>query len=122
MTDQLKQAKRIRRLNDKLRRELPHGSVVISREVGRQFSNDQLQAITELIRRYDVFGPDADLDDWHDTGVVEFEGVHLVWEIEFRLFRDDGPSLVEQAGAETERWLRILLAEEGRTQTLVGAT
>ncbi len=82
MTDQLKQAKRIRRLNDKLRRELPHGSVVISREVGRQFSNDQLQAITELIRRYDVFGPDADPDEWHGYGLIDYDGEKMIWRVE----------------------------------------
>ena len=72
MTDQLKQAKRIRRLNDKLRRQMPHGSVIISRSLGQMFSNDQLRDITELIRHYDAFGSSGDQEEWHDHGTVEY--------------------------------------------------
>jgi hypothetical protein len=57
---------------------MPHGSVRISHEVGQRFSNDELLIITQLIQDYDTFGP----DELHHTGIIEHEGVQLVWQID----------------------------------------
>ena len=74
-------AKRERHLNDKLRHEMPHGSVVI-RGGAKQFSNDQLYALTQLIRDFDDFGFDSDANGLHDSGKLMFEGVEVFWQID----------------------------------------
>lgn len=70
-----------RQLNDKLRREMPHGSVIIRGGV-KQFSNKQLVALTELIQDYDEFEPGLRAGDIHDSGTLMFEGVEFIWRIE----------------------------------------
>lgn len=70
-----------RQLNDKLRREMPHGSVIIRGGV-KQFSNEQLVALTALIQDYDEFEPRLGTGDLHDSGTLMFEGVEVVWRIE----------------------------------------
>lgn len=60
---------------------MPHGSVMI-RGGAKQFSNDQLLSITQLIQSFDDFRPDSDVSELHDNGVVEFEGIKIVWQIE----------------------------------------
>ena len=118
MVDQLHRVKRARSFNDALRHEMPHGSVRISHEVGQRYSNDELRTITRLIQAYDAFGPNEDPDELHDTGIIEFEGVKLVWRIESSSFRHDCSSRDKQPREGTERWLRILLADQDETQTL----
>ena len=70
-----------RQLNDKLRREMPHGSVII-RGGAKQFSNEQLVALTELIQDYDDFEPGQRTGDLHDSGALMFDGQVVVWRIE----------------------------------------
>ena len=65
------QAQRERHLNDKLRREMPHGSVRI-RGGAKQLSNDQLLGITQLILSINDFRPDSDVSELTDNGAVEF--------------------------------------------------
>jgi hypothetical protein len=65
---------------------MPHGSVKIRGEA-KQLSNDQLLSITQLIQSFDDFRPDSDVSELHDNGVVEFEGIKIVWQIEIP---DDG--------------------------------
>jgi hypothetical protein len=60
---------------------MPHGSVKI-RGGAKQFSNDQLVIITQLIQSFDDFRQDGDVGELHDNGVVEFEAVKVVWKIE----------------------------------------
>ena len=80
-SDKDTQARRERHLNDRLRREMPHGSVKI-RGGAKQFSNDQLLSITQLIQSFDDFRLDSNVSELHDNGVVEFEGIKIVWQIE----------------------------------------
>lgn len=117
MVDQLHRVKRARSFNDALRHEMPHGSVRISHEVGQRFGNDELRVITQLIQDYDTFGHNDDPDELHDTGIIEFEGVQLVWRIGSSSFHHDCSSRDKQPRAGTERWLRILLADQDETQT-----
>jgi Protein of unknown function (DUF3768) len=79
MADQLKRVRHTRKLDDKFRWSLPHGNIFISRAVGGWFSNNQLRAIMQLIRDYDAFGADSDLDEWHDHGIFEFDAARLAW-------------------------------------------
>lgn len=73
--------KRIRKLNDNFRQKIPHGSLRI-RGGAKQFSNDQLLSITKLIQSFEYFRPDSDASELHDNGVVEFEGIKIIWQIE----------------------------------------
>jgi Protein of unknown function (DUF3768) len=108
MADAMKTAKLMRELNDQFRWEMPHGSVRISRAVGQLFSNAQLTAITDMIRSFDDFGPDSEMDERHDRGVIEFEGFKIIWQIETL-----GRCLeVESDGAESMLTLRIALAHD----------
>lgn len=70
-----------RQLNDKLRREMPHGSMIIRGGV-KQFSNEQLVALTELIQDYDDFEQERGTGDLHYSGTLMFEGVEVIWRIE----------------------------------------
>ena len=60
---------------------MPHGSVRI-RGGAKQLSNAQLFSITQLIQSFDDFRPDSDVSELHDKGVIEFEGIKIVWQIE----------------------------------------
>ena len=70
-----------RQLNDKLRREMPHGSVII-RGGAKQFSTGQLVALTKLIRDFDDFEQERGTGVLHDSGTLVFEGVEVIWRIE----------------------------------------
>ena len=96
------QAHRERKLNDRLRREMPHGSVMI-RGGAKQFSNDQLLSITQLIQSFDDFRLDSNVSELHDKGVVEFEGIEIVWQIEAngKRFELASPSVDDEAYIQT---------------------
>lgn len=81
MTNEDTEAQQERQLNDTLRREMPHGSVIIRGGV-KQVSNEQLVALTELIQNYDDFEPGQRAGDLHDSGTLIFEGEEIVWWIE----------------------------------------
>ena len=102
------QAQRERHLNDRLRREMPHGSVRI-RGGAKQLSNAQLFSITQLIQSFDDFRPDSDVSELHDNGTVEFEGIKIVWQIEAC---DDEVSLRGANYTGIPRNLVIMLAGE----------
>lgn len=75
------QAQHERHLNDKLRSEMPHGSVIIRGEA-KQFSTGQLFALTKLIQEFDDFPPNSEASDLHETGTLMFEGIKVIWRIE----------------------------------------
>ena len=106
MVDQLHSVKRARSFNDALRHEMPHGSVRISHEVGQRFSNVELRIITQLIQDY-AFGPSEDPDELHDTGIIEFEGVKMIWRIEI-------PATDPTVGAPARPTIRITFDYEAR--------
>ena len=103
---------RIRELNDQFRRDLPHGSVIITRRVSHQFSNDQLKEITQAIQASEAFGSECNPLDAHDAGALEFEGVKLRWLIdacgEYWAFQSPDPT----DESVTRRYLLIMLDGE----------
>ena len=103
---------RIRELNDQFRRDLPHGSVIITRRVSHQFSNDQLKEITQAIQASEAFGSESNPLDEHDSGAIEFEGVRLRWLIdacgEYWAFKSPDPT----DESVTRRYLLIILDGE----------
>jgi Protein of unknown function (DUF3768) len=109
----MKTAKQIREFNDQFRREMPHGSVRISRDVGQLFSNEELRSITQLIQAYEAFKPNEDIDELHDAGMVEYEGVKLIWQIEGWDTPVDGAPTDPITEAATRRMLRIALVNDG---------
>jgi Protein of unknown function (DUF3768) len=113
MADVMKTAKQIREFNDQFRRDMPHGSVRISWEVGQLFSNEELRSITQLIQAYEAFGLNEDNDELHDAGMVEYEGVKLIWQIEGWDAHTDRASTDPLAEAATRRLLRIALVNDG---------
>jgi hypothetical protein len=104
------QAQRERHLNDRLRREMPHGSVRIRGEA-KQFSNNQLLSITQLIQSFDNFKPDSDVSELHDNGAVEFEGIEVVWQIEANGKRVE-TAPCDASNEAAQRSIMIMLAEE----------
>ena len=112
MTHPPNQTLRIRELNDQFRRDLPHGSVIITRRVSHQFSNDQLREITQVIQAFDAVGSESDPLDEHDAGAIEFEGVTLRWLIdacgEYMAFQSPDPT----DESVTRRYLLIMLDGE----------
>ena len=104
------QAQRERYLNDRLRREMPHGSVMI-RGGAKQFSNDQLLSITQLIQSFDDFRQDSDVSELHDNGVVEFEGIKIVWQIETNAKRFESATH-DSINEAPQPSIIIMLAEE----------
>jgi NAD/NADP transhydrogenase alpha subunit len=107
MADDLGRTRHIRELNDQFRREMPHGSVRIRGEA-KQFSNAQLAAITQLVRSFDAFRADSDLEDLHAFGAFVFQGFEIVWQIEF-----SAPELLCSTDEVIARRIVIRLADEG---------
>ena len=103
---------RIRELNDQFRRDLQHGSVIITRGVSHQFGNNQLREITQAIQAFEAFGSEGDPSDSHDAGAFEFEGVKLRWVIdacgEYWAFQSPDPT----DESVTRRYLLIMLDGE----------
>jgi hypothetical protein len=90
---------------------MPHGSVRI-RGGAKQLSNDQLLGITQLIQSFDDFRPDSDVSELRDNGVVEFEGIKIIWQIETngKVFKHEPMRTGDSA--ITPRFLIIMLPEE----------
>ena len=59
--------------------------------------------ITQLIQSYDDFRPASDVSELHDNGVVEFEGIEIVWQIEAngKRFELASPSFDDEAYIQT---------------------
>lgn len=112
MNDAAIRIEQIRTRNDQFRQDMPHGSVRISREVGQRFSNEELRTITHLIQAYAAFRPNADIDELHDAGIIEFEGVQLGWQIEAwnGNFENAHPAMTDDTAAM--RTLRVMFTDQ----------
>lgn len=62
-------SQKLRDLNDQLRREMPHGRVMLTRAVAA-LDPITLAAIISAIREFDDFTPDCDPAGFHDFGQV----------------------------------------------------
>ena len=105
------QAQHERHLNDKLRREMPHGTVVI-RGGAKQFSTDQLHALTMLIQEFDELAFDSEVSDLHNFGRLMFEGVDVVWRIEAVEVGHARASPLRSDCGHLQRKVVIMLASE----------
>ena len=101
----------IRALNDRLRKSLTGGRVVMTRAVSTLPDAVRARAI-ELTRMFDEFTPDNDPQGEHDFGSFEIEGQNFV-------FKHDYYDKAMTCGSEdpgdpdkTTRVLTIMLADE----------
>jgi len=74
------QTRKLRELNVTLRREMPHGHVIITRAVG-QLELATLLEITKAVREFDAFTADDEPWDEHDFGQVIVDGQSYFWKI-----------------------------------------
>jgi len=102
-------AHKIQMLNDQLRREMPHGSVMITRAVA-QLGNDKLHEIAAAIQAFEQFGPDNDPWGEHDFGQVEIDGEMIFWKIDAYDLNLEFASPDPTEEAVTRRILTIMTA------------
>ena len=75
-------SRKIRDLNDELRRDMPHGSIILTRAVAR-LDNETVRAILSAISEFDDFTPDNDPAGDHDFGqIFDGGGVPYFWKID----------------------------------------
>ena len=102
----------IRGLNDELRREMPHGRVILTRAVAA-LDPVTLAAIITAIREFDDFTPDNDPWGEHDFGqVFNGEGVPLFWKIDAYDLAMEFGSPDPTDDAVTKRILTIMTADD----------
>jgi len=105
----LKNADRIRELNDQLRRTFTGGAICITRGVCERCDTN---AVLAAVQAFDSFN-DAN-DPWreHDFGALELEGQTLFWKIDYYAPGMQGGSPDPADPRITERILTIMLAED----------
>ena len=104
-------AHKISVLNDRLRREMPHGSVMMTHAVA-QLDNDKLREITTAIQAFEQFGPDNDPWGEHDFGQVEIDGEAYFWKIDAYDLNLEWGSPDPTEEAVTRRILTIMTAAD----------
>jgi len=72
----------IRTLNDKLRRELIGGRVMVTPGITAE-GGDFLRAVLVAISQFADFNPDNDPYDEHDFGAVDVCGQRVFWKIDY---------------------------------------
>lgn len=105
------QAAKIRDLNDKLRRELPHGRVMITRAVS-QLPIQDLKQILELVRTFDTFTEGNDPWGEHDFGKIVFKDIEYFWKIDAYDLTMEFGSPDPADDSVSKRVLTLLLPED----------
>jgi Protein of unknown function (DUF3768) len=102
---------KVRALNDKLRREVMGGQILITPGVAA-LGPEKVVHIWETVARFETFTEDNDPHGEHDFGSFEFEGASVLWKIDYYdsslEFGSDDPADPDK----TTRVLTILLSEE----------
>ena len=75
-------ATRIRKLNDRFRRRLPGGKVVMTRRVA-DLDPARIAALLDRVRNFDAFTSDNDPHGEHDFGAFEDGGERFFWKIDY---------------------------------------
>jgi len=101
----------IRELNDRFRRSLRGGRVVITAGVDA-LGIETVQRLLILLRTFEAFTPDNDPNGEHDFGAFEHDTQRFFWKIDYYdralAFGSDDPSDPSQ----TVRVLTLMLADE----------
>jgi hypothetical protein len=102
---------KIRTLNDRLRRDMPHGSVMITHAVA-QVSTDKLREIALAIQAFEQFGPGNDPWGEHDFGQVDIDSEAYFWKIDAYDLNLEFASPEPTDEAVTRRILTIMTAHD----------
>lgn len=103
--------KRVRELNDGLRRYARAGVICVTRGI-QNLGAERLEAILEAVRSFDSFAAHNDPYDEHDLGVLKAVGERIMWKIDYydRERRFGSPDPADPA--VTARVLTVMLAAE----------
>ena len=110
MTDNA-QAEAIRDLNDKFRRTLTVGTLLLTAGVVALGAEAQARII-ETVRAFDSFTPDNDPYGEHDFGSVEVDGEKIFFKFDYFDLNRAMHSEDAADPSKTERVLTIMLASE----------
>ena len=99
-------------LNNKFRKSLIGGEVLLSAGIAAMSSEDKAN-IVSLVQNFDNFTPDNDPYGEHDFGSFDYKGEKILWKIDYydrfnTHFASENPADI----SKTLRILTILLAEE----------
>ena len=110
--DQDYRKKRIRRLNDALRRgHCENGSIVITQGV-QAMGDDNLAIVATKVSAFGEFSEDNDPHQEHDFGSITLEDTKLFWKIDYFDLDLKCLSPDPASSAHTNRVLTIMLASE----------
>jgi hypothetical protein len=102
---------RIRMLNDELRKHLLGGGAVMTPGVAA-LGVETVQRIVQAIATFDDFCNTNDPYEEHDVGAFDFDGVRIIFKIDYfdRNLQFHSPDPADPS--VTERIITIMLAEE----------
>lgn len=102
---------RIRELNDRLRRTLMGGRIIVTRGV-MEIGEDRVSALLRSITRFTAFDEANDPYGEHDFGSVTVEDTRFFWKIDYYDRRLQAGSPDPSNPEVTTRVLTIMLASE----------
>lgn len=102
---------KIAALNDRFRRTLDGGRVVLTRGVST-LGKEMVAAILDEVRDYETFSPESDPYDEHDFGSFELDEHALLWKIDYYDAAFEYHAEDAADPSKSNRVLTIMLAEE----------
>ncbi|RXH02189.1 DUF3768 domain-containing protein [Bradyrhizobium vignae] len=102
---------RIRMLNDELRNHLLGGGAVITAGIA-ELGSDAVERLVRTIAVYDDFCHANDPHEEHDAGVFQFEGINVMFKIDYydKSLNFHSPNPADPS--VTERIITIMRADE----------
>jgi hypothetical protein len=107
MNTETERSTKIAALNDKLRKTLQGGQILMTRGVQ---ATGQVTAIMTKVRTFADFGPDNDPYGEHDFGVVKHDGESVYWKVDYYDQRLEGGE--DPLSPHCRRVLTVMLAIE----------
>lgn len=102
---------RIRALNDELRQHLLGGGAVMTPGVAA-LGQDAVRRIVQILATFDEFCNANDPYEEHDFGAFDFDGVRIIFKIDYydKTLQSHSPNPADPS--VTERIITIMLADE----------
>lgn len=104
-------ATKIARLNDHVRSTFQGGTICMTAGINALAQMTRLR-VFEAVRTFDCFTPDNDPYGEHDCGVVEVEGLKVIWKFDYYDPTFSVHSTDPADSSVTGRVLTIMLADE----------
>jgi hypothetical protein len=104
-------AKRIRALNDALRRTFVGGAVIITAGV-EALPAETRRSVLAKVRAFEAFTIDNDIHGEHDFGTIQHDGLKCFWKIDYYDREMEMLSPDPADPSVTTRVLTVMLAEE----------